>query len=204
MADAGERGSAYFGLAVAPSGDKLLVADFGTEPAIRTYDAAFHEIPTVGFTNPFGKKFVPWNVTTIGTRVLVSYVAPGSEGEETHAPGAGRVVEFDANGTLVKTWADDKALNAPWGIELAPAGFGKLAGSLLVANFGDGTIAAFDADGNFADYVRGSDGKPVVIDGIWGLLKGNGASLGRADAVYFSAGPRGEQDGVFGRLSASS
>ena len=146
--------------------------------------------------------------------MFVSYAAIGADesdpkkpavAEEGAAPGAGRVAEFDANGTFVKTFVDKKGLNAPWGIELAPAGFGKLAGALLVANFGDGTIAAFDATTDtFLDYVRGPDGKPVVIDGIWGLLKGNGASLGRADAVYFSAGPRGEQDGIFGRLAANS
>ena len=221
VADAGERGSAYFGLAVAPSGDKLLVADFGPDHVIRTYNDRFEETSTVGFANPFVKPtatikpgdFVPWNVTTIGQRVFVSYAAIGADdsnkkkaaiAEEGAAPGAGRVVEFDANGTLVRTFADKKALNAPWGIELAPPGFGKLSGALLVANFGDGTITAFNAeDGTFLDYVRGDDDKPVVIDGIWGLLKGNGASLGRADAVYFSAGPRGEQDGVFGRLLAN-
>jgi uncharacterized protein (TIGR03118 family) len=203
MADRGERGSAYFGLAVAPSGDKLLVADFGPDQTIRTYNDKFEEVPTVGFTNPFGKKYVPWNVTTVGQRVFVSYAVLGGEAEEVHAPGAGRVVEFDATGNLVRTFADKKALNAPWGIEVAPAGFGKLAGSLLVANFGDGTIAAFDNDGAFVDYVRGANGTPVVIDGIWGLLRGNGASLGAADAVYFSAGPRGEQDGIFGRLNAA-
>lgn len=220
MADRGKQGSAFFGLAVAPSGDRLLVADFGPDHTIRTYNDRFEEIPTVGFANPFVKAgaaikpgdFVPWNVTTIGGRVFVSYAAIGADdsnpkkpavAEEGAAPGAGRVAEFDANGNRVKTFADKKSLNAPWGVELAPEGFGKLSGSLLVANFGDGTIAAFNAEsGAFLDYVRGDDGKPVVIDGIWGLLKGNGASLGRANAVYFSAGPRGERDGVFGRLTA--
>lgn len=222
MADASHRRSAYFGAALSPDGNRLLVADFGKEHKLRTYGADWQEQDTVGFENPFVKKgadikpedFVPWNVTTIGQRVFVSYAAIGAnesdpkkpaEAEEAAGKGLGRVVEFDNSGAFVKTFGDAKALNAPWGIELAPAGFGKLAGSILVANFGDGTIAAFDATTDtFIDYVRGKDGKPVVIDGIWGLLKGNGASLGAADHVYFSAGPRGEQDGIFGRLKANS
>ncbi len=221
MADASERGSAYFGAALSPDGNRLLVADFGDDHVIRTYGSDWQEIPTVGFENPFVKKgadvkpldLVPWNVTTIGQRVLVSYAAIGAnesdpkkpaEAEEAAGRGNGRIAEFDNNGNLVKVFTDKKALNAPWGIELAPEGFGKLSGALLVANFGDGTIAAFDAESDtFVDYLRDKDGKPVIIDGIWGLLKGNGASLGAADHVYFSAGPRGEQDGIFGRLKAN-
>jgi uncharacterized protein (TIGR03118 family) len=221
MVDRGDKGSAFFGLAVAPSGDRLLVADFGPDQTIRTYNDKFQEVPTDGFVNPFVKPgaaikpgdFVPWNVTTLGSRVFVSYAAIGADesnakkpaaAEEGAGPGAGRVAEFDGAGNLIKTFDDKRALNAPWGIAVAPAGFGKLTGALLVANFGDGTIAAFDATTDvFLDYVRADDGKPIVIDGIWGLLPGNGASLGRADAVYFSAGPNGEKDGIFGRLTAN-
>jgi uncharacterized protein (TIGR03118 family) len=221
VADASERGSAYFGAALAPTGDRLLVADFGPDHVIRTYDENFTEVDTVGFKNPFvdaGRAikpgyFVPWNVTTIGDRVLVSYAAIGADESDPKKPavaeegagrGQGRIAAFDADGELIKVWTDKKSLNAPWGVAVAPEGFGKLTGSVLVSNFGDGTIAAFDAEhGQFLDYVRGKDNKPVVIDGIWGLLPGNGASLGRADAVYYAAGPRGEQDGVFGRLLAN-
>ena len=145
---------------------------------------------------------MPWNVTTIGDKVFVSYAALGADGEnpkapstgeEDHADHAGRVVEFDGNGNQVKVLDDKGSLDAPWGVTVAPAGFGKLTGDLLVANFGDGTISAFDADGTFVDYLRGADGKPLVNAGIWALLPGNGASLGAADAVYFTAGPNAER-----------
>lgn len=219
VADRSAEGSQFFGLAIAPGGDRLLVADFGSDPRVRVYDNSFHEETTTAFANPFNPHspiapgdLAPWNVTTIGDRVLVSYATVGatesdpkvaSVGEEGHSPGAGRVVEFDASGAMVKIWADDGALDAPWGISVAPAGWGKLAGDLLVANFGDGSVAAFTPDGKFLDYVRGSDNKPLLIDGIWALLPGNGASLGRADAVYFTAGPHAERDGVFGRIDAA-
>jgi uncharacterized protein (TIGR03118 family) len=76
-----------------------------------------------------------------------------------------------------------------------------MAGKLLVANFGDGTITAFDLEtGEFAGLLRDSDTKIISIDGLWGLTFGNGHSLGRADALYFTAGPNNEQDGMFGRL----
>jgi uncharacterized protein (TIGR03118 family) len=156
---------------------------------------------------------LPWNVTTLGDAVYVSYAAVGADesnpqapsvGEENHAAGDGRVVQYDTNGNLVKIFADKGSLDAPWGIATAPAGFGKLTGDLLVANFGDGTTSAFTKDGTFVDYVRGKDGKPLVVPGIWALLPGNGASLGDAKSVYFTAGPRAEQDGIFGRLDAGA
>ncbi|KGN30413.1 hypothetical protein N802_07145 [Knoellia sinensis KCTC 19936] len=197
VADDSADGAQYFGLAISPTGDQLLAADFGTSRIV-TFSSTFEEEATKGFNNPF-PGFAPFNVTTIDDQVLVSYAKVDEPGEEVHEPGAGRVAAFTADGALVKAFDDQGGLDAPWGIVKAPAGFGGLEGALLVANFGDGTISAF-RDGAFVDYVRDADGEPVVVPGIWGLLAGNGASLGDAKAVYFSAGPRGEQDGIFGRI----
>ena len=111
------------------------------------------------------------------------------------------MVAYDLDGHILQEFADAKRLNSPWGLAIAPAGFGPFGGALLVANFGDGTVAAFDvATGAFKDYLRDAAGKPVVIDKIWGLAFGNGVSLGDADSLYFTAGPNEEQDGIFGRL----
>lgn len=121
--------------------------------------------------------------------------------EDTSKPGYGRLAEFTEDGELVKVWNDGGKLSAPWGLAFAPANFGKLSGSLLVSNFGDGTIAAFDANSTaFVDVLRSAKGKPVVIKKIWGLLFGNGESLGDSNALYFAAGPNDEKDGVFGSL----
>ncbi len=124
---------------------------------------------------------------------------PGEE--DTSKPGMGRVAEFTADGKLVAVWPDAGKLSAPWGFAFAPAGWGKLGGALLVSNFGTGTIAAYDgATRKFIDVLRDAKGKPVVVDKIWGILFGNGESLGDSDALYFAAGPDDEKDGVFGAL----
>lgn len=217
VVDDSEQKAQYFGLAITPDQTRLLVADFGDQPGIKSFDADWKSIPTEGFENPFLKgavkpnSLLPWNVTTIGDHVYVSFAEVGADetnskapsiGEENHAAGAGRIVEYNNDGSLVKVLDDKGSLDAPWGVSIAPPGFGKLAGDLLIANFGDGTISAFDAQGKFVDYVRGSDGKPLVNAGIWALLPGNGVSLGDAAAVYFTAGPDAEQEGVFGRIDA--
>jgi len=88
-----------------------------------------------------------------------------------------------------------------WRAPIAPEDFGPFGGSLLVGNFGDGTFAAFDlSTGAFRDYLCDDAGKPIEIDGLWGQVFGNGVSLGDSDSLYFTAGPNGEQDGIFGRL----
>ncbi len=121
--------------------------------------------------------------------------------EDTSAPGYGKVAEFTENGQLLSVWNDGGKLLAPWGFAYAPDNFGALSGALLVTNFGDGTIAAFDAKTkHFIDYMRDDKGEPIVIKQIWGILFGNGASLGDTNALYFAAGPEDEADGLFGSL----
>ncbi|MFM9889870.1 MAG: TIGR03118 family protein [Rickettsiales bacterium] len=125
--------------------------------------------------------------------------------EDTSKPGLGRLAEFTQDGALVAVWNDGGKLSAPWGVAFAPANFGALSNQLLVSNFGDGTIAAFNPETRqFVDVMRGKNGKPVAIDKIWGILFGNGESLGDANALYFAAGPRDETDGIFGSLRAVS
>lgn len=121
--------------------------------------------------------------------------------EDTSKPGLGRLAEFTENGKLVAVWKDGGKLSAPWGVAFAPADFGAMSGKLLVTNFGDGTIAAYDPDTReYVDVMRDAKGKPIVIDKIWGILFGNGASLGDTNALYFAAGPKDETDGIFGSL----
>ena len=121
--------------------------------------------------------------------------------EDTSQPGYGRVAEFTEDGKLVAIWPDDGRLSAPWGIAFAPDDFGALSDALLVGNFGDGQIAAYDAKTRqFIDFIKDSSGNPVKIDKLWGFLFGNGQSLGDKNALYFAAGPDDEKDGLFGSL----
>ncbi|MFB7875364.1 TIGR03118 family protein [Nocardia sp. NPDC056064] len=238
--DGSAQGMAFFGLALSPAGDKLLAADFGAEPQIRTFDKFWQPVATTGFANPFatgelidastpekGKKAVPgdpapFNVTTLGSRVFVSYAVTKPDAKDATAfdkgeedaldaaadkaadgrPDKGKVAEFDAAGKLVRIIDDGGRLNAPWGVAIAPSNFGALSGKLLIGNFGGlGRVLAYDdTTGTFVDYLRDGQAKPVEIAGLWALLFGNGESLGDANALYFTAGPEDEKQGLFGSL----
>jgi uncharacterized protein (TIGR03118 family) len=150
--------------------------------------------------------FHVFNIMDLNGHLYVTWAvwnAAGDEGqEETDGAGYGHVAEYNEDGSFVRDFNDQGMLNAPWGLAIAPAGFGKFGGDLLVANFGDGTIAAFDPNtGNFVDQMRDASGNPISIDGIWGLVFGNGVSLGDANSLYFTAGPNSEFDGLFGKLT---
>jgi len=150
----------------------------------------------------------PFNIVDLGGHLFVAYAEfdPNSdEGQEQFAgAGHGHIVEYHEDGTLVKDFFHGHGvLNLPWGMAIAPSTFGTYANNLLVANFGDGTISAFDLEtGDFVGYLRDPDTKIISIDGLWGLAFGNGHSLGDANSLYFTAGPNNEQDGLFGRLDS--
>ena len=150
-------------------------------------------------------QYSPYNIQLLGEQLYVAYAAVDLNAEETArdapGPGVGHMVAYDLDGHIVRELADAGRLNSPWGMAIAPENFGPLSGSLLVGNFGDGTVAGFDpSTGQFKDYMRDPAGKRIVIDKLWGLAFGNGVSLGDTDSLYFTAGPNLEQDGVFGRL----
>lgn len=188
-------------------GNRLYVTDFQNN-VIRVLDNTWADITAqVPFERPknLPSDHSPFNIQLLGERLYVAYAALDLDAEEpatdVPAPGAGRIVAYDLDGHVVQQFADDGKLNSPWGVAIAPENFGPFGGALLVANFGDGTIAGFNLkSGQFIDYLRDPAGAPVAIDGIWGLTFGNGVSLGDADSLYFTAGPNEEQDGLFGRL----
>jgi uncharacterized protein (TIGR03118 family) len=203
-------GVQFFGVGVDGLGGRLYAANFGTNPGMLVYDAQFNDITaSAGFANPFGQSYQPFNVQVLGTSVFVTYALWDSEGEESAGVGQGRVAEFLTDGRLVRTWGSSAnpghGLNAPWGLAMAPSNFGALSNHLLVGNFGDGTVSAFDPNSHdFVDVVRGLNGEAISIEGLWGLQFGNGASLGEADRLYFAAGPQDETAGLFGYLAVSS
>ena len=187
----------------------------GTE---RLLAANFHTGRIDMFTNTFGRihvgahqfvdptlprGYAPFNVAVIANRVFVTYAKQDpTRHDDVAGDGHGFVDMYTLNGRLLGSLARRGPLNSPWGLALAPAGFGQYSGDLLVGNFGDGRIHAYDlSDGKLAGTLRGTDDLPVVIDGLWGLLPGNGVNAD-TDAVWFSAGPDGEAHGLLGTLTS--
>jgi uncharacterized protein (TIGR03118 family) len=222
--DEGAQNSAFFGLAISPADDKLFAADFGNNPypRVRVFDDSFVEEPIAGrFANPFVAEgsfkpgdYAPWAIHTItvnGTpAVFVAYVHtqedPDNPGQvllatESTGRGTSKLVEYTPDGQFVATWDDRGTLNGPWGIAFAPADFGPFSNHLIVANFTDGTLVAFDpATRSAVEFLRDTTGAYAVISGIWGILFGNGVKLGDTNALYFAAGPADETEGLFGSL----
>lgn len=187
--------------------NRLYVTDF-QKRQIRAFNNRWEEITEqIPFEKPPGlpDTYSPYNIQYVGDKLCVTYAVLNTEAddlaEDLPGEGNGRVAFFDRNGHLLSVIADQGKLNSPWGVCLAPEGFGKFGGDLLVANFGDGTIAAYRKSGEFHDFLRDAEGKPISIEGIWGIVFGNGVSLGDSMSLYFTAGPNTEQDGIFGRLT---
>jgi uncharacterized protein (TIGR03118 family) len=172
--------------------------------------------PTSTFTPPNGLQTMHvFNIIDINHHLFVTYAEfkpAGDEGQEQfNGVGLGHLVEYNEDGSLVMDFHDfpydsvNGVLNEPWGVAIAPATFGAYANDVLVANFGDGSIAAFNPNtGNFVGYLQDQNGNQVNIDGIWGLVFGNGVSLGDANSLYFTAGPYSETSGLFGKLTVAA
>jgi uncharacterized protein (TIGR03118 family) len=209
VVDGTARGASYVGVAVSPDADRMYAADFGADAQLRRFDHAFAEQePLVNPFRPGGIKqpggFEAFNVQTLGRSTFVTYGRHVAPDPTRQPPAEGRLAEFDADGKFVARWHGRGFLNYPWGIAPAPEGFGLYSGCMIVGNFGDGSLVAFHPRYRVAlDYVRDSSGRKVVIDGLWGLQFGNGASLGEADHMYFAAGPEKETEGLFGKLQAN-
>ncbi|GAA0677244.1 TIGR03118 family protein [Kitasatospora atroaurantiaca] len=184
---------------------RILVANF-RDARIDVFDTSFNLVPPSAgrFQDPeLPKGFAPFNVKTIGSKVFVTYALQNDE-KKDDVPGAGNgfIDVYSAEGKLVQRFASRGELNSPWGLEVAPKGFGKFSGDLLVGNFGDGHINAYDEKtGRFEGTLKDRNGKPIVIPGLWGLLRGTEKSGGK-DSIWFAAGIEEENHGLLGILRA--
>jgi len=197
----------YTGLATGTLGTAsyLFAANF-TSGAVDVFDASFAPVnlgagALVDPTLPAG--FSPFNVQALAGKLYVTYaLRTGTAVRETPGAGLGYVSVFNLDGSFVRRIGSGGALNAPWGIALAPASFGPYSGALLVGNFGDGRITAFDATtGATLGQLAGANNVPVVVPGLWGMSFGNDANAGYANQLYVTAGPQGETHGLFGTIS---
>lgn len=147
--------------------------------------------------------YAPFNIQNLGDTLYVTYAQQDAQKhDEIAGAGLGFVDSYDLNGNLIDRVATGGTLDAPWGLAIAPSSFGAMAGALLVGNFGDGRINAFDATTHaFLGQVLGATGQPLTIDGLWALSPGNGVGAGSSQMLYFTAGPNEESHGLFGVLT---
>jgi len=211
QAQVGARGrhAIYKGLAIATTaaGTFLYGADF-YRGRIDVFDQGFGRVHVPGrFQDhklPHG--YAPFNVQELGGRLYVAYAKQDADREdEVAGPGRGFVDVYSTSGHLLRRLIRRGHLNAPWGLVLAPAaGFGRFSGDLLVGNFGDGRINAYDPrTGAFRGRLRHEDGSPIQIEGLWALRFGNGVT-GTPTTLLFTAGIDDEAHGLFGAIQAAS
>jgi uncharacterized protein (TIGR03118 family) len=159
------------------------------------------------FTDPgLPSGYAPFNIQNLGGKLYVTYALQDAS-KHDDAPGAGHgiVSVFDTQGNFLGRVGTGGTLDSPWGLAIAPSSFGPFAGDLLVGNFGDGRINAFDLlTDTFVGQLLALDGSELTNDGLWGLTVGNNGNGGSSNKLYFSAGPSGESEGLFGVIVASS
>nr|WP_243848087.1 TIGR03118 family protein [Sphingomonas oligoaromativorans] len=209
--DGSTQGDAFTGLAIVTQGTtNMLIA---TDAAHGTVDAFVdngdgtlkQSTLAGGFTDPnLPAGYKPFGVQTIGNQIYVSYAHfTGTNPLEDHGAGLGLVDIYDLTGKLVKRFVDvGGALNAPWGMAMAPASFGQFSGDLLIGDFGDGTINVYDpTSGKMLGQLSDSSGKPIVIPGLWGIAFGNDAAGfdQPSTTLFYAAGPTQTQ-GIYGRI----
>jgi uncharacterized protein (TIGR03118 family) len=216
-------GAVYKGLAIDTVGGSpvLYATDFG-QGKVEAFNSSFTQLslPSNAFVDPDltpGDNINPFNIENIGGNLFVTYATLDTPPNEFDVEGDGAVAEFSANGTFIEQISAGNGtgyggtianMDAPWGLVQAPSDFGKFSNDLLVGQFGNGQIDAFNVSGPSAVYegtLEDPAGNPLSIDGLWGLEFGGGtASNGPTDSLYFSAGPNNENDGLFGTLTVAA
>jgi uncharacterized protein (TIGR03118 family) len=210
MVDNSGSGANYKGLALSADGDTQLIyaTDF-FHARIDVYDSNFQPavLPSGAFQDarlPGG--YAPFGIQAIGGDIYVTYAKQdASMTEEVKGKGLGFVDVYTPRGHLIRRVASRGRLNAPWGIALAPARFGRFSNALLIGNFGDGRINGYEPVFGFPmGSLRDKDHKPIEIDGLWGMQFGNGLNGQPVNTLFFAAGPDDEAHGLYGRIDAYS
>jgi uncharacterized protein (TIGR03118 family) len=196
--------SVYKGLATGVTGGNqyLYATDFRNN-AIAVFPGTGAPALPGNFTDPnLPAGYAPFGIQNIGGLLYVTYAVQNSaKHDDVAGAGNGVVDVYDLNGNFVRRLTAGGALNSPWGLALAPGTFGTAAGDLLVGNFGDGSINAYNSNtGVFLGTLADLGGDALVNEGLWGLTFGNGGNGGLAGSLYLTAGLNGENDGLFARI----
>jgi uncharacterized protein (TIGR03118 family) len=206
--EASSKTAIYKGLAIASTkaGSFLYATNFH-DGRVEVFNSKFKPVHLAGkFQDPhLPHGYAPFGIQELNGYLYVTYALQNSAREDdVKGPGHGFIDIYTNNGLLVKRLASGGALDSPWGLAIAPSGFGPFRGKLVVGNFGDGKINVFGpVSGHFIAQLRGVTGKPVTIPGLWGLTFGT-ATTGGTKTLLFSAGIHGEADGLVGSLNAVS
>ncbi len=197
-------GAVYKGLAMgADGGQNFLYATDFRNGLVEQFNSNFGLVRA--FTDPFvSPGFAPFDVQTLDGHLFVTYALQNAaKHDDVAGLGNGFIDEFNMDGTFDKRLVSNGVLDSPWGLDIAPASFGSFAGDLLVGNFGNGEINAFNINtGAFEGTLDGTNGKPLVLGDLWALINGNGGAGGDPNKVYFTAGVMDEAHGLFGSISA--
>ena len=200
-------GAVYKGLVFGTNANGVFL--FATNFRAGTIDVFDHNYNSVttdgGFADPkIPQGFAPFGIENIDGDLFVTYAKQNAaKHDDVAGPGNGFVDVFDTDGHLKRRFASRGPLNSPWGVARASFAFGPFSGLILIGNFGDGRINVFSSQGDFIDELDTASGDPVVIDGLWKLTLGGGAKSS-PDTLYFTAGPNGETDGLFGTITPAS
>ena len=210
-ADNSAFGAVYKGLALGSNGgfNYLYAANFHSGQ-VDVFDTGYNPVALAGsFTDPsLPAGFAPFNIQNVGGQLYVTYaMQDAAMHDDVSGPGNGFVSVFDTSGRFLKRFISMGPLNSPWGVALAPPGFGGFSKALLIGNFGDGRFNAFDPDtAQFLGPLLDASGSPIAVPGLWDLKFGNGGQAGDAHTLYFTAGIAGggslEDHGLFGSISA--
>ena len=201
-------GAIYKGAALSAGGSgQLLYATDFHNGRVDVFDGNFASVTLTGPAFVDAKLppgFAPFGIQAINGDIYVTYaLQDAAKEDEQHGPGLGYVDVYDPNGKLLRRVASRGHLNAPWGIALAPAGFGVFGNTLLIGNFGDGRINAYDPVLHFPlGPLSDQNHHPLKIDGLWGIAFGNGFANQPVNTLFFTAGPDDEQHGLYGRIDA--
>jgi uncharacterized protein (TIGR03118 family) len=196
-------GAVYKGLALLTNneGTFLLAANFNSG-RIDVFDRNFNPTHLAGtLTDPaLPAGYAPHGVHVIDNVILVTYaMQDAAKHDPTIGGGLGIVDAFDSEGNFTRPFASGGPLNAPWGVVKTPASFGTFSNSVLIGNFGDGTMNAYDTQGHFLAQVTDSAGHVVVNAGLWDMVFGQGGT-GDPNTLYFTAGGARQTSGLFAAL----